>query len=157
MFVLFLSFSARIVIVSSIAGILPVAYRTIYSTTKFAISGFSGALRQELNDTYGADAPAVTLAVFPEVNGTGLNTGRMDFGAALPPVQFQQGHSWDLESTCALFLDAIRRGDREWGMPLKYQILRPIVAIFPALLDFLTLRHLKKTHFRPTAVEQKRE
>jgi len=145
--------NSRIVFVSSTAGIIPVAYRSIYCASKFAVTGFAGALRMELNDTYGAErAPKVCLVAVPEVNGTNLNAGRMDFGATQPPAQFKNDTSADLEPTCQQLMQAIRNGDREWGLPAKVRFMRPLSSLLPELCDNMVLKHLRKTHYRPAAV-----
>mmetsp|Transcript_12101 Transcript_12101/g.33501 ORF Transcript_12101/g.33501 Transcript_12101/m.33501 type:complete len:293 (-) Transcript_12101:1383-2261(-) len=142
---------SRIVFVSSTAGIIPVAYRTIYCASKFAITGFSGSLRMELKDTYGEDAPKVCLLALPEVGGTNLNQARLQFGANQPPVQFKEEASAGLKSTCEQAMSAIRRGDREWGLPTKVSLLRPFYSLLPNTMDNLVMKHLRKTHFRPTS------
>lgn len=107
------SSSSRIIVISSVAGIIPVPYRTIYSATKHALTGFANSLRIELKDTYGKDAPTVQLINFPEVKGTKLNSGRMDFGADLPPIQFETGSRVkDVAESCALLMPEIAKGTR---------------------------------------------
>jgi len=140
---------SRIVFISSTAGIIPVAYRTIYCSSKFAVTGFTGALRMELDDTYGSEAPKVCLVAVPEVNGTALNSGRMDFGASQPAAQFLPGTSLDLEPTCHSLMEAIRAGKREWGLPMKVRLIRPFYSIVPNLIDAVVMKHLRKTMFRP--------
>eukprot|EP00521_Asterionellopsis_glacialis_P017644 CAMPEP_0195297884 /NCGR_PEP_ID=MMETSP0707-20130614/22318_1 /TAXON_ID=33640 /ORGANISM="Asterionellopsis glacialis, Strain CCMP134" /LENGTH=251 /DNA_ID=CAMNT_0040359807 /DNA_START=17 /DNA_END=769 /DNA_ORIENTATION=+ len=105
---------SRIVIISSVAGLIGALYRTIYCASKHALTGFSSALRLELKDTYGSEAPAVCLVNFPEVAGTELNTGRMDFGADCPPVEFDASSASPLSSACEGLMDAIGQGKREW-------------------------------------------
>jgi short-subunit dehydrogenase len=39
----------HIINISSIAGLLGVSYRTVYSASKFAVTGFSRALRAEVH------------------------------------------------------------------------------------------------------------
>ena len=141
---------SRIVFISSTAAVIPVPYRSIYSASKFAVTGFCNTLRMELNDTYGKDSsPKVTLITVPEVKGTALNEGRMTFGAKQPPVQFRSDTSLELEPTCEQIMKAIRTGVREWGTPLKVQVLAPLLNVFPDLLEGVIFKHLRKTHFRP--------
>jgi len=145
----FKSKQSRIVVVSSTAGIIPVAYRSVYCATKAAVNAFCGTIRMELNDTYGDDSPQVCTINFPEVKGTALNAGRMDFGAKLKPVQFNVETAAALKPTCELCIEAIRQGKRSWGEPTKIKILLPLYSFIPGPLEKLIMKHLKKTHFRP--------
>jgi short-subunit dehydrogenase len=145
----FKSKHSRIVVVSSTAGIIPVPYRSVYCASKAALNGFCGSVRMELIDTYADAAPHVCVINFPEVKGTSLNTGRMDFGAKLKPVQFKNEAASDLKPACELCMGAIRQGQRSWGEPTKVKILLPLYSFIPGILEVLIMRHLKKTHFRP--------
>eukprot|EP01083_Nonionella_stella_P210877 763011_1 len=65
--------SSRIVIISSVAGIAPVPYRTVYCASKHALTGFANSLRIELKDTHGKDkSPKVQLINLQGVSGTSL-------------------------------------------------------------------------------------
>jgi NADP-dependent 3-hydroxy acid dehydrogenase YdfG len=152
--------ASRIVIVSSVAGLIGVPYRTIYCASKHALAGFANALRIELRDTYGGSAnngngaPRVQLINFPEVQGTNLNTGRMDMGAVRPPVEFKTGVGvvTTVEKACLDLLLEIEKGIDEWGQSPKFQILVLLRLFFTTLVDFLILNGVKKSHIRP--VEQ---
>lgn len=143
------SSSSRIVFISSVAGLIGVPYRTIYCSSKHAMAGFVNALRIELLDTYGKDSPAVQLINFPEVKGTSLNAGRMDFGADLPPAQFKEGAILEVKQACTMLLEQIALGAREWGQPFKFKVLIPLRGLIADVLDKIILKTVKKTHFRP--------
>jgi uncharacterized protein len=152
---------SRIVILSSVSGIVAVPYRTIYCATKHALTGFSRALRMELNDTYGVDqAPVISLINFPEIKDTALNDARMDFGATLPPARFSADAALDLEESCRCLLQAVRQGQREWGEPLKAKLLLPFYRIIPQVIEKIVMTHVKMTHFRPpssSAIDQQQQ
>jgi NADP-dependent 3-hydroxy acid dehydrogenase YdfG len=149
---------SRIVILSSVSGIVAVPYRTIYCATKHALTGFSRALRMELQDTYGVDqAPIISLINFPEIKDTALNDARMDFGGTLPPARFSVDAALGLEESCIGLLEAVRQGKREWGEPTKAKILLPLYRIIPQVIDKIVMAHVKSTHFRPTsAIDQEK-
>ncbi|CAE7284481.1 HSD2 [Symbiodinium natans] len=70
---------SRIVVVSSIAGLFGVPFRTFYCASKWALHGFCASLRTELLDAYGSNSPAVVLTCPGEVS-TSLNSSRLKFG-----------------------------------------------------------------------------
>lgn len=146
---------SRIVILSSVSGIVAVPYRTIYCATKHALTGFSRALRMELQDMYGPEkAPVISLINFPEVKDTALNDARMDFGAVLPAARFSVDAALGLEESCLGLLEAVRKGKREWGEPTKAKILLPLYSIIPQVIENIVMAHVKKTHFRPAIDQQ---
>lgn len=160
------SSSSRIVIISSVSGLVPVPYRTIYCASKHALTGFSNSLRIELNDTYGPDAPSVQLINFPEVKGTSLNSGRMDFGADRPPVEFitNGGKKVNLmgveeasaslggvEEASASLVAQIELGTNEWGQSFQHKIMVALRIVFATFVDSIILKYVKKTHRRPTS------
>lgn len=140
--------SSRIVVVGSVAGLTGVPYRTIYCSTKFALTGFANALRMELRDVHGNDAPAVCLVNFPEVAGTALNRGRMDMGADRPPAYFDPRSALSVDDACEECAEAICRGDREWGQPFKFRFLIPLYSIIPDVLDRIISKHVKASTLR---------
>ena len=144
------SSNSRIVILSSVSGIVPVAYRTIYCATKHALTGFSRALRMELQDTYDGNAPKISLVNFPEVKDTALNDARMDFGAELPAARFEADGALDLEESCRGLVEAVRQGQREWGEPTKVKFMLPLYRVVPQVCEKIVMDHVKKTHYRPS-------
>eukprot|EP00439_Symbiodinium_sp_Y106_P061747 s308_g9.t1 len=70
---------SRIVVISSVAGLFGIPFRTFYCASKWALHGFCASLRTELLDAYGANSPAVVLSCPGEVS-TSLNTSRLKFG-----------------------------------------------------------------------------
>lgn len=143
------SSSSRLVVISSVSGLLGVPYRTVYCASKHALTGFANALRIELIDTYGLEAPKLTLINFPEVSGTQLNTGRMDFGAERRPAEFDTKGTLSVEEACSGAMVAIAGGAREWGHSPKISVLLALYRLIPEILDSMVLRFVKKTHSRP--------
>jgi short-subunit dehydrogenase len=141
--------SSRLVVISSVAGLIGVPYYTVYCASKHALTGFANSLRMELADTYGHEAPKLTLVNFPEVSGTQLNTGRMDFGADRPPAEFHAKGILSVEAACRGAMVAIARGARECGSPLRISIPLLFYRWMPATMDAITLRIIHKTHSRP--------
>lgn len=140
---------SRIVINSSVSGLIGVPYRTIYCASKHALTGFANALRIELLDAYGEDSPVISLINFPEVAGTALNAGRMDFGAERPPAEFDNSKALSLPTTCRQLMTVIAAGKRQWGEPTKISILLPLYGLIPNILDKVILKTVQKTHYRP--------
>ena len=145
------SSSSRIIFIGSVSGLIPVPYRTIYCASKHALTGFANSLRLELTDTYGKEAPLVQLINIPEVSGTKLNSGRMDFGADLPPMEFmaEKSRVAPVQEACSLLMKQIVKGTREWGQPMKMTILLSLKYMIPKIIDSLILKTVKKTHYRP--------
>lgn len=152
--------ASRIVIVSSVSGIIPVPYRTIYCASKHALTGFARSLRIELRDAHGAEgSPTVQLVNFPEVTGTGLNQGRMTFGADRPPAEFATGSDSGLitvQKACSNLMRQIELGTEEWGHSLKHRVLVALGLVFAALSDALILKYVKRTHIRPDKVNERK-
>ena len=138
---------SRIVINSSISGLIGVPYRAIYCSSKHALTGFANALRIELLDKHGGDSPAVSLINFPEVAGTDLNSGRMDFGVNLPPAEFDNSKALTLQAACQDLMRAIASGQRQWGEPLKVFFWNLLYSFSPnILLDKLILKTVQAMH-----------
>ena len=150
---------SRIVVISSVSGLIGVPYRTIYCASKHALNGFCNALRIELGDTYGATkAPKVQLINFPEVKGTALNSGRMTMGAIRPPCEFKTGGNIaTCEEACQDLLHQIELGTDEWGQTVKFVILIWVRLLATRLADFVLLKGVKKSHIRPDEIQQQGE
>lgn len=150
------SSTSRIIFISSVAGLVPVPYRTIYCASKHALAGFANSLRIELLDTYGKDSPCIQLINFPEVSGTNLNQGRMEFGADCPPAEFKTDSGViPVQKAVSSLMEQIAWGSSEWGHPLKVKLLLPLRGLIPRVLDAIILKHVKKTHVRPSIVSTK--
>lgn len=148
---------SRIVVISSVSGLIGVPYRTIYCASKHALNGFCNALRIELRDTYGAqNSPKVQLINFPEVQGTRLNSGRMTMGAVRPPCEFKTGGSAmaTCEQACQDLLREIEKGTDEWGQTAKFVILIWLRLLATYLADTILLKGVKRTHIRPDEFQE---
>lgn len=144
----FKSKHSRIVITSSSAGLVGGPFRTIYSGTKFALTGFCNSLRMELDQTYGDNAPSVCLVNIAEVKGTKLNKGRMTFGAAQPPAEFDETIAKPCEQACQELVQAIVAGKRQWGESPLITLLQILIILLPSVADFLIKRYIKKNMLR---------
>lgn len=135
---------ARICIISSGAGKLGVPTRTAYSASKFALHGFSDALRIELQRR----GIAVTVAC-PGPVQTNINKSRI---AATGGV----GKSFDMEKAqavdeaCEQIIAGVRRGDRETlvgSTSYRFKVAATAVvrAVAPSLVDHLLVRECRRT------------
>jgi NADP-dependent 3-hydroxy acid dehydrogenase YdfG len=140
---------SRIVVVSNTAGIVAAPYQSVYSATKFALTGFSNSLRMELNHTYGREAPKVCLVSFPEVSGTKINASRMNMGAKLPSAKWYSWAGVPLTHAVHSLLPAIASGKREFGQPYRFNIWRSLYPVCPQWVDAWMWKNVQRTHYRP--------
>jgi len=149
---------SRIVVISSVSGLIGVPYRTIYCASKHALGGFCNSLRIELKDTYGAKSPKIQLINFPEVSGTDLNSGRMTMGAVRPPCEFKTGGKMaTVQSACSGLLREIEFGTDEWGQSTKVKVLVWLRLMAATVADSVLLKAVKKSHIRPDEEDFERE
>jgi len=147
---------SRIVILSSISGMVASPYRSVYGATQHALKGFSDSIRMELNDTYTERrAPKICFASFPELVGQNIHhrdnlDSRMSWmGADVAPMKT---HSWagiPLQQAVHNLLGAITSGERDFGAPRYVNAWRFVQVIAPGLVDFSIFRHFRKTQYRP--------
>ncbi len=132
--------SGRIVNMGSIFGSIAFAYFAAYSSTKFAMRGFSEALRRELDGT----GVGVTY-VAPRATRTGLAsvTGRM-----AEAVGMKMDDPADVATKVVAAIEDEAK-DRYFGQPEG--IFVRLNALLPRLVDMATRGQNRKT--RPFAVE----
>jgi short-subunit dehydrogenase len=124
--------AATIVNVGSIFGYLGYPGCTAYSASKFALRGFTEALRREL-----ADGPVRVLYFAPRATRTALNND------ALTALNAELGVAMDAPATVAdEFVRLLRRPVRErlLGMPEKF--FARVNQLLPALVDNALLKQL---------------
>ena len=117
--------AATIVNVGSIFGYLGYPGCATYSASKFALRGFSEALRREL-----ADSPVRVLYFAPRATRTALN------GDALTALNAELGTAMDApERVAAELLRLLRRPRRELLLGMPEKLLARINQMLPALVD----------------------
>jgi len=124
--------SASIINVGSVFGSIGHPGFAVYSATKFALRGFSEALRREL-----ADTNVNVLHVAPRATRTRMNSAAADrLNAAL-------GVATDLPAVVATELcDALERGRNESVIGWPERLYARINAVLPRLVDHSLARSL---------------
>jgi len=124
--------AARIVNVGSIFGYLGYPGHAAYCASKFALRGFSEALRRELADT------GVRVAYFaPRATRTGMNS------AALCELNARLGVAMDEPAAVAEALaDLLRRPGRERLLGMPERLFARLNQVVPGLIDRALRRQL---------------
>jgi short-subunit dehydrogenase len=140
--------AARIVNVGSIFGYLGYPGHAAYCASKFALRGFSEALRREL-----ADGPVQVTYFAPRATRTAMN------GAAMCALNAELGVAMDPPETVAAALVALLENpgrERPLGMPER--LFARLNQILPGLVDRalrrqlpVIRRHARHTHPKPTS------
>jgi len=117
--------SGQIINIGSVFGTIGFAYFTTYSASKFALRGFSEALRREL-----ADSQVGVTYIAPRAVKTPLNTGRiMRMGAATKMNMDAP------EKVVEKILQTIERDCKERYIGFPESLFARINALFPRLVD----------------------
>jgi len=130
----------RLAAISSMAGRTGVPFRSGYSASKFALSGFFETLRIELAYT----GISVTM-IFPDFVQT--NTRLQAFGPDGTHVNrstVREGAVMGAETAADIILKAIVRRKREEIMSLRGKFGKYIKPFFPALIDRIARRAVEK-------------
>lgn len=125
-----------IVNVSSIAGKRAIPARSEYSASKFAVQGFSEALRAELAKD-GIDV----LVVCPGLTATNFSKNMLEQKARMP-VDHLRGMK--PETVAAATLRAIERGRNEVCLTLQGKLLVFVSRFFPRLADRIAARRVRQ-------------
>lgn len=136
--------TSRVVFVSSVAGLIGVPLRTMYCASKWAVVGLANALRIELADAHGTNAPKVVVTCPPEVKSD-LNTGRLTFGAGHPAESLPSAQM-ETAPAVAHLLAGIGAAPRLQHFNAKSSVLAPLYGFLPGLIDGMVLKMIKKTH-----------
>jgi NAD(P)-dependent dehydrogenase (short-subunit alcohol dehydrogenase family) len=134
---------SRILVVSSISGLIGTPNRTGYCASKFALHGFFESLRLEVESV----GVSITL-VCPSWVKTNLNKTRLGDKNV---TDIDQG--MDAGVCAALSLQACARGDRVFIPQPKARVVPFLKALAPGLMDFITV---KMTKSRNQAPEEKK-
>lgn len=122
--------SGHIMTVASMAGKVATAKSSVYGATKFAVIGYSNALRLEL-----ADANVFVTTVNPGPISTGF------FDRADPSGQYLKSvASFTLtpEQVASKMIGALGKNKRELNMPFSLRVTAVFYSLFPRLSDFLS-------------------
>lgn len=139
--------ASRIVVISSVAGVVGVPFRTLYCASKWAVHGFCASLRTELLEAYGDKAPKVVVSCPPEV-ATGLNTNRLKFGNDVT-AQFNEETAVSSTVAAEKILESIREGVRIGLFSRVHQWLHSLYNCFPSYIDKIVIDGVKKSHWAP--------
>ncbi|HSC97098.1 MAG TPA: SDR family oxidoreductase [Burkholderiales bacterium] len=124
--------AARIVNVGSIFGYIGYAGHAAYSASKFALRGFSEALRREL-----ADGPVRVTYFAPRATRTAMN------GTAMCALNAELGIAMDPpESVAAALVALLEKPARERPLGMPERLFARLNQIVPGLVDRVLLRHL---------------
>ncbi|TPX66994.1 hypothetical protein SpCBS45565_g04139 [Spizellomyces sp. 'palustris'] len=126
---------SRIVVTSSVAGLVGIPTRTGYSATKFAVRGFYEALQGELYD----QGILVTL-VYPGPVVTNINATRLGHG----PADLDMEGAMTAETCAKLMVKATKHGKKELVMTQKFKMGRMLEGMVPDLWAVLARRAAKR-------------
>lgn len=131
----------RIVNISSLAGKMGVPFRSGYSASKYAMSGFFETLRIELEDS----GVSVTM-IFPDFVQTG--TRLQAFGSDGKLVERnpnRKGRVMTVQQAVEIILRATAKRKREEILSTRGKLVMWLKLIAPGLLDRIAHRTVKKT------------
>ncbi len=129
-----------IVNISSIAGKRGIPARSEYSASKFAVQGFSEALRAEVS-RYGI----AVLVVCPGLTRTNFSQNMLEQKARL---QFDHMRGMTAGAVAAATLQALARGRAEICLSLPGKLLVFVSRFFPRLADRLAARGVQRAFRR---------
>ncbi|MBI1832433.1 MAG: SDR family oxidoreductase [Planctomycetes bacterium] len=124
-----------IVNISSIAGKRGIPARSEYSASKFAVAGFSEAIRAELAKD-GADV----IVVSPGLTQTNFSQNMIEQKAL---VQLDHMRGMSAEDVAYYVLKAIERGDNDTVLTFKGKMLALVARFFPWLADWISKRTVR--------------
>lgn len=124
-----------IVNISSIAGRRGIPARSDYSASKFAVEGFSEALRPELAKD-GIDV----IVVCPGLTQTNFSKNMLEQKAQ---VKFDHLRGMTSEEVAAATLTAIERGSRQVTLTLQGKLLVLVSRFLPRLADRIAARKVR--------------
>ncbi len=125
-----------IVNISSIAGQRAIPARSDYSASKFAVEGFSEALRTELVK-FGIDV----LVVAPGLTRTNFSKNMIE-QKALMPMDHMRGMT--AEDVAAATLRAIERGKDRTVLTIQGKLLTLVSRILPRLADRIAAKKVRE-------------
>jgi short-subunit dehydrogenase len=124
-----------IVNISSIAGKRGIPARSEYSASKFAVQGFSEALRAEMA-RFGIDV----LVVCPGLTQTNFSKNMLEQRARL---QLDHMRGMTAEAVAEATLRAIERGKNEVCLTFQGRLIALVSRFFPRLADRIAARRVR--------------
>jgi short-subunit dehydrogenase len=124
-----------IVNISSIAGKRGIPARSEYSASKFAVQGFSEALRAELAKD-GIDV----LVVCPGLTQTNFSQNMLEQKAL---IQLDHMRGMSAEEVARATLGAIAKGKNEIALTFKGKLLLLVCRFFPRFADFVSKKKVR--------------
>ena len=124
-----------IVNISSIAGKRGIPARSHYSSSKFAVQGFSEAIRAELAKD-GVDV----LIVSPGLTQTNFSKNMLEQKAK---IQLDHMRGMTSEEVARATLRAIAKGKNETTLSLKGRLLVLVARFFPWVIDIVTRKKVR--------------
>jgi short-subunit dehydrogenase len=138
-----------IVNISSIAGKRGIPARSEYSASKFAVQGFSEALRAELAKD-GIDV----LVVCPSLTQTNFSQNMLEQKAL---VQLDHLRGMTAEQVALATLCAIERGKNEVCLSFKGKLIVLVSRFFPRFADWVTRRKVRSLFPQEIAARQQKK
>jgi short-subunit dehydrogenase len=138
-----------IVNISSIAGKRGIPARSEYSASKFALQGFSEALRAELAKD-GIDV----LLVCPGLTRTNFSQNMLEQKARLPMDHLR---GMTAEAVAAATLRAVERGRHEVVLSFKGRLMVLVSRFFPRLADRFAARRVRELFEEEIAERRRRK
>ena len=135
-----------IVNISSIAGKRGIPARSEYSASKFAVDGFSQALRAEMV-RFGIDV----LVVNPGLTQTNFSKNMIEQKARL---QMDHLRGMTAEAVAEATLNALAKGRNEVTLSFKGKLLVWVSRFFPRLADFIARRKVRAIFKNEMATKQ---
>jgi short-subunit dehydrogenase len=127
-----------IVNISSIAAKRGIPARSEYSASKFAVHGFSEALRAEL-----AKDDIDVIVVNPGLTQTNFSQNMLEQKAR---AQMDHLRGMTSEAVAQATLNALEKGKSEITLTLKGKLLSFVCRFFPRLADFVARRKVRKLY-----------
>lgn len=128
--------SPAIVNISSVVGRRALPARSHYSASKFAVQGFSEALRAEL-DMHGIDV----VVVNPGLTQTNFSQNMLE---AKAKVQLDHLRGMTSEAVASRTLDALARGKHEVTFTSRGRLLVLVGRFFPFVVDFFAKKRVRQ-------------
>jgi short-subunit dehydrogenase len=138
-----------VVNISSIAGKRGIPARSEYSASKFAVQGFSEALRAELAKD-GVDV----LVICPGLTQTNFSKNMLEQKAK---VQLDHMRGMTSEEVAAAVLRAIEKGKNELCLTLQGKLMVLVSRFFPRLADRIARRKVRSLFPEEIAERERRK
>jgi short-subunit dehydrogenase len=132
------SYTPRIAVVGSNAGMFGIPTRTGYSASKFALQGLCESLRLEVETKYGI---AITM-LCPGPVATNINDHRITKGTV---GNFDKDSAMPINVCCDIIRNAIATAKQQELFLLKSRLATGLLkTFFPNLLNSILLREVRK-------------